>query len=318
MMMISKSDTVCCGQWWPSGFPLPNRRPPGGVIPHPGMVDFAPSNSCQALMPPISRTSGLWDRRPWTWPGHYRPVTRNWEPPPECVMLHRSSRDTWLPLWPLVWMTYSRPPLKPTKEEHGTSPNPEEEAILLRKQTEPLQTPGVEPAKWITTPRSPTPSPIPWPNCLPSSRGRGSVRKIDTDPNHPGQCVCLYLLEHDRVPEWWRELGDIGNVLVQKMACQQATDIRLPAAQQEWYGMWTAPPSLRVLGQRDYLPPADFKAMRDYWEVWVEETVALAKALQRCAINSGMPQGRFVEMCRSFMSASLLWWKEVISLTSRC
>ena len=79
------------------------------------------------------------------------------------------------------------------------------------------------------------------------------------------------------------------------MACQQA-------AQDEWDGMWTAPPILEVLGQMDYLPPVDFKGMRDYWEVWIEETVALAKAVERCTICSGMPPwelcGAIQELCK--------------------
>ena len=37
--------------------------------------------------------------------------------------------------------------LKPTKEEHGISLTLEEEAILLGKETEPLQTPGAELAR---------------------------------------------------------------------------------------------------------------------------------------------------------------------------
>ena len=38
-------------------------------------------------------------------------------------------------------------------------------------------------------------------------------------------------------------------------------------------------------------PPADFKGDLDYQVVWAEETVVLAKALQRCAVCSGMPLG---------------------------
>ena len=51
-----------------------------------------------------------------------------------------------------------------------------------------------------------------------------------------------------------------------------------------------------------YLPPVDFRGIWDYWVVWVEETVALVKVLQRCAVHPGMPPGvlcRAVqELCR--------------------
>ena len=58
--------------------------------------------------------------------------------------------------------------LKPTKEEHGTSPTLEEEATFLGKETEPPQAPGVESAEQITVLRSPSPPSAPWPDCCPS------------------------------------------------------------------------------------------------------------------------------------------------------
>ena len=54
---------------------------------------------------------------------------------------------------------------------------------------------------------------------------------------------------------------------------------RLPAAQQEQDGSWTNPPSLGMVGQRDYLPPADFKGAWDYQVVQAEQTVVLGKTL---------------------------------------
>ena len=69
--------------------------------------------------------------------------------------------------------------LKPTGEEHGTSPIPEEEATLLGEEIELPQVSGslpewleipsfVEPGKWSTTPSAPSPSPMPQPGCHPS------------------------------------------------------------------------------------------------------------------------------------------------------
>ena len=99
--------------------------------------------------------------------------------------------------------------LKSTEEEHGISPIPEEKAILLAEEIKLPQVPeiseGVEPARWITTPRASSPSPASQSNHCPSQRARESWRGIDADPNHPKKWVCFYLQEHDRVPEWWVE-----------------------------------------------------------------------------------------------------------------
>ena len=143
------------------------------------------------------------------------------------------------------------------------------------------------------------PPPLPNLTATPPQRQRGLGRGIDADPNSPSRWVCFYLQENDRVPEWWREFQllipsldeSFGNVPVQRMTCQQAMAFRLPATQLEWDGSWTTPPCLGSLEQRDFLPLKDFKGAQDYWVVWAEETVALAKALQRCAVHSGMPPG---------------------------
>ena len=42
LIMIFKSDIMCCGRWQPSGFQPLRRRPPVGGMPHPGLVGFAP------------------------------------------------------------------------------------------------------------------------------------------------------------------------------------------------------------------------------------------------------------------------------------
>ena len=127
---------------------------------------------------------------------------------------------------------------------------------------------------------------------------------MKADPKNPGRGVCLYLKEHDRVPEWWREFHSLfhckdkclGDVQVQGFAHLQPTAFRLPAAQLGKDGLWTVPPCLGVLGCRDYLPLKDFKGTQDYQEVWHKETVALSMALQRCTVPSRMP---LVMLCRA-------------------
>ena len=83
----------------------------------------------------------------------------------------------------------------------------------------------------------------------------------------------------------------LGNVQLQKLACQQATAFRLPASQLKKDGLWITPSCLEVLGCRDYLTPKDFKVTQDYQEVWCEEMVVLTLALQRCAVHSRTPPG---------------------------
>ena len=111
-------------------------------------------------------------RRPWPWPGHYRPVPKNLGPQQVFyVMLHESFRNVWLPDDP-QWGWYSWGLLlKPTGQEHGTSPTLEEEATILGREIKPPQVLGslpeqpeicrfVEPAKQSTTPGVSSPSPM--------------------------------------------------------------------------------------------------------------------------------------------------------------
>ena len=191
--------------------------------------------------------------------------------------------------------------LKSMGNEHRTPPTPEEEAALLGKEIKLPPVPGSspEPAEQSTALSASSPSPIPQSNCYSSPKAKESWRGIDANPNHPSRWVCFYLQENDRVPEWWREFQllicsldeSFGNILAQRIACQQATAFRLQATQLEWDGSWTAPPCLESLEWRDYLPPAVFRGAQDYWVVQAKETVVLTKTLQRCTAHSGMPLG---------------------------
>ena len=117
------------------------------------------------------------------------------------------------------------------------------------------------------------------------------------DQSKHNQCwpgVCAYLEENDRVPKLWREFWCLlqcpSDSQIQRLACQQVAAFWQPTAQQK-DGWWTAPPCLEVLGLMKYLPPKDFHGTHNYQEVRKEETIALAMALQRCAVQLGMPPG---------------------------
>ena len=79
-----------------------------------------------------------------------------------------------------------------------------------------------------------------------------------------------------------------GDVWVQRIAFKQAVAFS-HTIRMGW--LMDCPTLPGVTGARDYLHPADFGGVQDYWVVWAEETVALAKALKRCAVHSGMPPG---------------------------
>ena len=81
---------------------------------------------------------------------------------------------------------------------------------------------------------------------------------------------------------------------------------------------WTAPPCLGMLGHRDYLPPKDFMRTRDYLEVWHEEMVALARALQRCSIHSGMLTGMLCRAVQEPCRCLTPWLRVVTKLILRC
>ena len=65
-------------------------------------------------------------------------------------------------------------------------------------------------------------------------------------------------------------------------------------------------------------PPKDFKGIQDYQEVWHEEMVALAMALQMCAFILECPWRWSVGQCESPANASPLWLIVAINLILRC
>ena len=118
--------------------------------------------------------------------------------------------------------------LRPRKEEHGTSPTLEEEAILLGdnpettslpehpeiyEQPEPSEqidtkpTRSTEQTDTLSTP--PTLSPVTQLSCHPSQKAKKPQREIGADPNQAGEWVGSYLQKNERVPEWRREFWSL-------------------------------------------------------------------------------------------------------------
>ena len=91
--------------------------------------------------------------------------------------------------------------LRPTKEDPGPSPMPEEEAALLGEGSKEPETPGSAPehsevpkhegpAKQITTLPSHS---SPQPHCHPNKKARKYWEVVNVDPNNPGWWVQTYL-----------------------------------------------------------------------------------------------------------------------------
>ena len=71
----------------------------------------------------------------------------------------------------------------------------------------------------------------------------------------------------------------------------QETDSKLlashsPSQKLRW---WNPPPSLSALHCDAFLPPRDLQGSKDIWETRKEKTLALAKVLQSCYKQSGVP-----------------------------
>ena len=107
--------------------------------------------------------------------------------------------------------------LRPTVEEPGPSPTPEEEAALMGEEDEPSEVPGptprhseiprfVESAELTTTPvTSAVPCLASEPHSHPSQKAKKLWEGIDVDPNNPGKWIQAYLERDNRLPEWWKQ-----------------------------------------------------------------------------------------------------------------
>ena len=72
------------------------------------------------------------------------------------------------------------------------------------------------------------------------------------------------------------------------LAHWQAVAFWLPQAQQEAAGWWAPPLAIPRLQLGDYMPSP---ASSDFWIMRQQKTMALARALQACAKESGFPTG---------------------------
>ena len=79
----------------------------------------------------------------------------------------------------------------------------------------------------------------------------------------------------------------------------------LPTAQEEASGWWETPPSIYRLGHWDFLPYTDFSSAGDFWVTRQEETLALARALQCCAVRLGAPPGVLCDMAQDLQRCML-------------
>ena len=93
----------------------------------------------------------------------------------------------------------------------------------------------------------------------------------------------------------------LDDIQVKELACWQAAAFS-PATQLEKSSWWTTPLYLGVLGLKDFLPLTEVQGIQDIQMVRQEEMVALALALQRFSIHSGMPSWMLYravqELCR--------------------
>ena len=109
------------------------------------------------------------------------------------------------------------------------------------------------------------------------------------------------MVERDKLPSWWLEFLSICNkgtgppsdANAQELARKQAVSFRLPPAQKERVGWWSAPLSLISLRCGDFLPSltSRIQGSRDFQIVRRDQMVALVQALQLCTKLSGVPTG---------------------------
>ena len=129
--------------------------------------------------------------------------------------------------------------------------------------------------------------------------------------NHnPGRWVCLYLQEHDRVLERWREFWSLLWSKGQMFRWHPGPRVCLPAScclqavscatwERQLMDCLTLPSGAGMQG----LPSP--KRECEIIERCGDETMELAMALQRCTVCSGMPMGMLCravkELCRCFI-----------------
>ena len=173
--------------------------------------------------------------------------------------------------------------LGPTDNEPITSPTPEEEAVLLGDELEPLE------AQEATSfpcehPEAPEPEEsAEWSDALclpaPSATALGSSVNQSWDtrrawhrarPRHlatldplaiPSEWVPAYRTKRDELPTWWPEFwslcywetGPLSQAQLQGTGSEACHSLQATWEKSSW---WNAPPSLVSLGCQDSLPPS--------------------------------------------------------------
>ena len=161
--------------------------------------------------------------------------------------------------------------LRPVEKESGPPSTPEEDTALLVKGNGLSGAPGpaplqaeiprfVEPANQTTTLVTST-----VPHSCPSLKREYSREGIDVDPNNSGEWIHAYLERDSWLPEWWEKFhplvhsidGHCDDAQAKTIACQQAVDFCLLAAQKKVYDAWITQPYLSVLKRKEYLGSKD-------------------------------------------------------------
>ena len=109
-------------------------------------------------------------------------------------------------------------------------------------------------------------------------------------------------------PQWWREIRATGKLNTRARGMQwehndhttqhyglwKVTAFRLPLSQQEAPGWWDSPPAIHGLCPQDFCPPSSDP--QNFWAIFQENTLALARVLQVCTDASGAKPG---VLCRA-------------------
>ena len=301
-MMIILPNTLPYGRWQPSGCHWHNTKPLAGGMPHPPSKGSIHRTSSPCLLPTefpghptgkdIGSSKGTTD------------LCRGIQSQARCPM--QSCQGAPKCMAQLMTIhgddVMEASLLRPVEEEAGCSPIPGEEAALLSEGdwSSGAQGPAliqveisrsVEPAEQTTTPVTSTA-----PHHHPSLKEK-SWERIDINPNNTGQWASTYMKNDSWLPEWWEEFqpltlsadGHCNDAKTKIKTHQQAVAFHLPTTHKKVHGSWLAPPCLAELKRKDYLRPKDPQLTEDYWEVWREETIALAIILQPCAIQVRAP-----------------------------
>ena len=162
--------------------------------------------------------------------------------------------------------------------------------------------------------QQPPPSPPSKPSCLPSQKAKKSQQGIKANTTSAGQWICVYLEENDRVPKWWREFQCLlhskdqcpGDSPIQRMApTSHSLVASCHTAKEGW--LVDHPTLSWDIGAEGLSSLKDFHGTHDYSEVRREEMITLAMALQRCAVQLGMPLrvlcGAVQDLCQCLASS---------------